>query len=127
MNDDNWPDLLEKAIQVEIHNFNKKRGRRKELAPVIVSPMPKPYKKYGLKWQIDTKAINDDPLYIPDMIRKLASGLVRTLLDRRPRPYIMAVDILWEPHLGKAVISIFCVSGYQFENETIIKVTTEGG
>ncbi len=102
MNDDNWLGLLEKAIQVEIHNFNKKRGRRKELSTVIVLPMPRPYKNYGLKWQIDTKAINDDPFYIPDMIRKLADGLVRTLLKRSPRPYMMAIDILRQPHFGES-------------------------
>ena len=78
------------AVKTEIENFNKKRGRRKELNPVIVENMPPPYRKFG---RIVVCGDREPSGVLYDAIPRMANATVRTLLKFKPRPQIVDVNV----------------------------------
>ena len=80
--------LFLEAVRKRIKDFNKTRGRRKELNPDIVDYLPLPNRKFG-------RILKDVSLdVLPEAIIKMAGSTVRTLLKLRPRPCIVAIDAL---------------------------------
>lgn len=81
------------AINEKIREFNKTKGRRKELAPEFLEGMPLPYQKYG---RILTGLTGgEEGGVLVDAISKMAGAAVRTMLLRKPRPR-KAVAHAWQ-------------------------------
>lgn len=83
------------AVKENINNFNKTRGKRKELSPKFVDRIPGRGKKFGriLDMSLYTEDDEIQRLY-SEVVPKIAKMVIRTLLTRKPRPGEMVVGIL---------------------------------
>ncbi len=89
------PDLADsyrEAVNVEIENFNRTRGRRKELTPLVVdtSTVKYPYQKFGRIFEAGDAPQN----VILEVLPRMAQWTVNSLLHRKPRPLKISLDIL---------------------------------
>ena len=85
-------DPFEDAVKKKIKEFNETRGRRKELNPKIVRSniLHGSYKKYGRILRLVANDFSDIP---QEVIDKMASAAVKTMLKRRPRPSVVDVAL----------------------------------
>lgn len=91
------------AVKDKIFDFNKTRGRRKELTPCIVDYLPHPRKRWVRLIDISTEA---PPDILTEAIDRMAGAAVRTLLNRKPRPELICVVMLVNRAKGQYLFSL---------------------